>query len=120
MNKLILSYLRAHWLLLLLLALSVKLALNNALFARFGGMLYAAMLVFATFALALLARHLSNRNSTDAYGDKWIDKLKDGTPVGDFARDFHALPPLEKVRLTIVQFVGYLLAVAILLHVLVK
>jgi lysozyme family protein len=101
-SNLIFSYVAHHWPMLLVLVGAVLLFNYQPAADWLGGALTKPILVVICFALAFFARHVTNRKSTEPYVNS-----------GQYALDFNALPPLQKVWITVVQIIGYGIIVAL-------
>lgn len=97
------SFFERYWQFVLWGVISLALVLNNEVFKFLGALIYLPLLTFAVFILAFVIRHVLNRTSTDAYvhGDA-------------YDTDFASLSARDKVFLTQVQFLIYLIVIALL------
>lgn len=103
----VLSFIRRYWWVLLLFCLAFLGTRSDSLFAIFDVLIYLPLAFAAWVALPLLWRNLLNADTTDAYIDS-----------GEHNKDFHALPPIEKIKHTREQMGSYLIGSAIIVHAL--
>jgi hypothetical protein len=102
-----LSFVRRYWWILVILYVAYVAARSNSVFAVLDVFAYLPLAFAAWVVLPLLWRNIFNTKTTDPYVDS-----------GEFAKDFNALTPEEKVRQTNNQMNTYLIGSAIIIHAL--
>lgn len=108
MNKII-NFFKRYWPLILGLILSFAIFTNDVLFGFLGTVIYVPALAFLGILTAILLRNIFNSNTTDKYVDE-----------KGYNKDFHDLPPREKVWLTTLQFWVYLIFAGMIIMAAVK
>jgi hypothetical protein len=96
----ILSFFRIYWPLLIVFAGFTALGRWDRLVYFIGPVFYVLNLLLAALVGALFIKHVCFRASIDAYTQK-----KDDDGIYSFAREFFALPPEQRVFLTIATVV---------------
>ncbi|CAN5326931.1 hypothetical protein BH09VER1_BH09VER1_48970 [soil metagenome] len=105
----LLKYLSRYWILLVIVALAVGLALSNTLFQAVGTLIYLPVLVLGAAAVALLLRNVLHHETSDADADS-----------GRFTSEWRALPAEARVKLSILQFLAYFIGACWIAAALIK
>ncbi len=97
------SFFSRYWGFLVACAVFLALVLDNWVFKYLGALTYLPLLSFGVFILAFVMRYILNKRTTDAYIE-----------TDAYEKDFAALPTIHKCWIVQVQFLVYILVIAIL------
>ncbi len=97
------SFFSRYWQFVVCGAVFLGFVLNDSVFKWVGALTYLPLLAFGVFILAFIFRFMLNKTTTDAY-----------IHADAYETDFASLPAIHKVWLTQVQFLVYIIVIALL------
>lgn len=95
----VISYVRRYWWILVLVYLAYLFARAESVWNVIDVFAYMPLALLSIASVGLFFRNVFHRKTTDEFVDS-----------GDYAKEFRVLPPHEKVWLTSIQWIGYMIA----------